>query len=125
MVSAPIIVETATRARRLAVAGGSLPNCPAMISTSFRKPAVAAARVCSSLRVSSLPIAASTHQVVEPGRDDPMRAELSAGRRDDSFAGLRRFLSRLPHDVAVAPGQKYFGFQLTSKIASLTIWMSI
>ena len=61
MVSAPIIVDTATRARRLAVAGGILPNCPAMISTSFRKPAVAAARVFSSLRASSLPIADSGH----------------------------------------------------------------
>src|SRR5712691_5386090 len=69
--------------------------------------------------------AGGTHQVVEAGRDDPMLAELSAGRRDDPFAGLRRFLSRLPHDVDVAPGQKSFGFQLTSKIASLTIWMSI
>src|SRR6202011_1404073 len=69
--------------------------------------------------------AGGTHQVVQPGRDDPILAELPAGRRDDPFAGLRRFFSRLPHDVAVAPGQKSFGLQLTSKIVLPTIWMSI
>jgi hypothetical protein len=38
-----------------------LPNCPAIMSTSFRKPAVATARVFSSFRPSSLPIADSGH----------------------------------------------------------------
>ena len=45
MVSAPIIVDTATKACRLAISDGTLPNCTAMISTSFRKPSVAASRV--------------------------------------------------------------------------------
>ena len=141
IVSAPIIVETATRARRLRVSGLALPNCPAMMSTSFRKPSVATARVFSShpgelaadrgeraaggrivpvtgrevrrhggvpgrvsrhpfdqrvhglgtglgdelvLRLEVLVEAAvgepgGLHQVVEPGRDDPVLAEL-AGR---------------------------------------------
>jgi hypothetical protein len=61
IVTAPIIVETATSALRLASEGLALPNCPAMISTSFRKPSVATARVLSSLRPSSLPIADSGH----------------------------------------------------------------
>src|SRR5262249_36421662 len=69
--------------------------------------------------------AGSAHQVVQPGRDDPILAELCAGRRDDPFAGLRRFFSRLPHDVDMAPGQKSFGLQLTSKIMLPTIWMSM
>src|ERR1700730_16640380 len=59
IVSAPIIVDAATNARRFATSGRVLPDSAAMISTSSRKACVAAARVFSSHRAISLPSAAS------------------------------------------------------------------
>src|SRR6516225_1665258 len=56
IVTAPIIVAAATRARRRASA---VPAFPARMSTSLTKPAVAASRAFLSDRESSLPIAAS------------------------------------------------------------------
>jgi hypothetical protein len=59
IVTAPIIADSATMARALARSGFVLPYCSATTSTSLRNPAVAAARVLSSLRASSLPSPAS------------------------------------------------------------------
>src|SRR5262249_57823081 len=56
IVTAPIIVAAATRARRRASA---VPAFPARMSTSLMKPAVAAARAFLSDRASSPPSAAS------------------------------------------------------------------
>src|SRR5215468_11529293 len=58
-VSAPIRVKPATIARLLASSGVPPSNPPARASTSFKNPAVAAARVCVSARANSLPSAAS------------------------------------------------------------------
>src|SRR5262249_2387698 len=58
-VSAPIRVKAATIARLLASSGVPSANPPARASTSFKNPAVAAARVCVSARAISLPSAAS------------------------------------------------------------------
>ena len=59
IVSAPIIVDAATNARRFATSGRVLPNSAAMMSTSSIKACVAAARVFSSHRAISLPRAIS------------------------------------------------------------------
>src|SRR5215471_5896365 len=58
-VSAPIRVNAATVARLLTSSGVPSSNPPARASTSFKNPAVAAARVCVSARAISLPSAAS------------------------------------------------------------------
>jgi hypothetical protein len=55
MVTAPIIVDNIKRASFLAAAGDEPSSWLAMMSTIFRKPAVAPSRTASPLRATSLP----------------------------------------------------------------------
>jgi NAD/NADP transhydrogenase alpha subunit len=71
--SAPTIAQTTNSACSSATSGLRRRNCFAMTSTSLRKPAVAAARVSSSARASSLPRAEN--------RQPPDRSSLTSVER--------------------------------------------